>query len=308
MKEKSRYQNDVMFSALSGLLFFWLMVQYSIGKDTNTRGLEEKNFVNSWCLIGNYLLIFLLCFFFNIIVYELSSLWIFSVFAEFFGFLILFLIIFSLPILIAWKHIQFHSVKITSEDKSSILRSFVPVFSSYQWYSTKLFDTPNFWLKEAQLWFLIIWLLLFFFNSWMIGLVFWGFLFLRVVFLLFWADVFSGEQKQRMRHRFLVYPEESFSVIFAFIRQWISLLFKKKEVSVEELLKYQESYRMPWNLKTYLLTWIFSLGIVAFIYYWRIIWLYWKIIPILWIIVRIWIFFSTKTKVPKMPVVAELTA
>jgi hypothetical protein len=77
------------------------MVQYSIGKDTNTRNLEEKNFVNSWCLIGNYLLIFLLCFFFNIIIYETSSLGIFSVFAEFFGFLILFLIIFSLPILIA---------------------------------------------------------------------------------------------------------------------------------------------------------------------------------------------------------------
>lgn len=297
-----------MFSALSGLLFFWLVVQFSMKRDSNTWNEDEKLFVNSWCLIGNYLLLLLLWFFFNVIAYETFSYWIFSVFAQFFGFLILFLVLGALPLLISWRYIHFYRSNLSDEEKIQMLVSFVPILSSYHWFSSKLFDTPNFWLKEAQFWFFVFWLLLFFFNSWMVALVFLGFLILRIVFLLIWWDIFSNEQKQRMRHWFLIYPEESFSVVFTFIRQWFSLLLNKKEVSVEELVRYQASYRSPWNLKTYFLTFVFGLWIIAFVYYWRRVWLYWKVVPIVWIFVRICILFFTKTKIPKMPIVAELTA
>lgn len=306
--EKSRYQNDVMFSALSGLLFFWLVIQYKLDEKNNTWNDDEKLFVNSWCLIGNYALILLVCFFLNVIVFESSSIRFFSVFAEFFGFLILLLILISLPLLVSWKHIQFYRVDTTSEEKKLLLLSFVPFFSSFQWFLVKQYDKPNFWLKEAQLWFFITWLLLFFFNSWMVAFVLWWFLILRLIFLMTGWDVFSNEQKQRMRHRFLVYPEESFSVVYTFIRQWISLLFKKKEVSVEELLKYQESYRAPRDMKTWILTSIFCCGIFGLLYYWLSVWLYRKLIPFIWILIRIWILCYTKNKIPKMPVIAELTS
>ena len=206
------------------------------------------------------------------------------------------------------KHIQFYRVDTTSEEKKLLLLSFVPFFSSFQWFLVKQYDKPNFWLKEAQLWFFITWLLLFFFNSWMVAFVLWWFLILRLIFLMTGWDVFSNEQKQRMRHRFLVYPEESFSVVYTFIRQWISLLFKKKEVSVEELLKYQESYRAPRDMKTWILTSIFCCGIFGLLYYWLSVWLYRKLIPFIWILIRIWILCYTKNKIPKMPVIAELTS
>ena len=306
--EKSCYQNDVMFSALSGLLFFWLIIQYKLRESTNTWNEEEKLFVNSWCLIWNYALILLAFFFLNVVIFEISSIWIFSIFAEFFGFFLLFLIFISLPILVSWKHIQFYRIETTDEDKRQIILSFTPFLSSYCWYATKSFNKPNFWLKEAQLWFFIFWLLMFFFNSWMIALVFLWFLILRLVFLMIGWDIFSSEQKQRMRHWFLVYPEESFSVVFVFIRQWISLLLKKREVSVEELLKYQESYRSSWSVKTYVLTTIFCCGILLLIYYWLRSWLYRKLVPIVWILIRIWILYHTKNKIPKFPIVAELTS
>ena len=297
-----------MFSALSGLLFFWLVVQHSMKNSSNSRNDEEKLFVNSWCLIGNYLLLLLFWFFFNVALFEALSFWVFSVFAQFFGFLILFLLFGSLPLLISWKYIQFYRSNLDEEEKRQMILSFIPFFSSYCWFSVKQFDTPNFWLKEAQLWFFIFWLLLFFFNSWMVALVFGGFLILRIVFLLIWWDVFSVEQKQRMKHWFLVYPEESFSVVYTFIRQGFSLLMDKTEVSVEDLLKYQASYRSPWNITTYLLTFLFWLWIFAFVYYWRSSWLYWKVIPILWLLIRTCILFFTRTKIPKMPLVAEITA
>ena len=308
MMGKSRYDSDVMFSAMSGLLFFWLIIQYLLRKKNNPRNDDEKLFVNSWCIIWNYVLILLLFFFLNVIIFETTSVGLFSVFAKFFGFLMLFLIVISLPLVVSWKNIQFHKVETTSEDKRQIILSFVPFLSSYLWFCSKKYDAPNFWLKEAQLWFLVFWLFLFFFNSWMVALVFAWFLLLRIFFLMIWGDIFSSEQKQRMRHRFLVYPEESFSVIFVFIRQWISLLFKNKEVSVEELLKYQESYRSSWNVKTYVLTSLFVCGFILFAYYWWSIWLYRKILPIIWIFVRIWILVYTGNKIPKIPIVAELTS
>jgi hypothetical protein len=48
---KSRYDSDVMFSAMSGLLFFWLIIQYLLRKNNNPRDDDEKMFVNSWCII-----------------------------------------------------------------------------------------------------------------------------------------------------------------------------------------------------------------------------------------------------------------
>ena len=125
MEEKSRYHNDVMFSALSGLLFFWLVVQFSMKRDSNTWNEDEKLFVNSWCLIGNYLLLLLLWFFFNVIAYETFSYWIFSVFAQFFGFLILFLVLgcFNIPkittMFFHWKNFPriFHFIFIGIEKK-----------------------------------------------------------------------------------------------------------------------------------------------------------------------------------------------
>ncbi len=308
MMEKSRYDNDVMFSAMSGLLFFGLFVQYWLKKVGNTWDESEKNFVNSWCVIGNYVLILLLLFFFNVVIFEATSFSLFSIFAKFFGFLMLFLIVISLPLVVSWKNIRFYKVDTTVEEKKQILSAFVPFLSSYQWFSLKSYDTPNFWLKEAQLWFLVVWLLLFFFNSWMVALVFAGFLLLRIFFLMIWWDIFSNDQKQRMRHWFLVYPEEAFSVVFVFLKQWISLLLKKEEVSVEELLKYQESYRSTWSLKTYLWTLLFICWWFVLVYYWWIMWLYRKILPIIWIFLRIWVLFYTKTRIPKIPIVAELTS
>jgi hypothetical protein len=37
-------------------------------------------------------------------------------------------------------------------------------------------------------------------------------------------------------------------------------------------------------------------------------WLYRKILPIIWIFLRIWVLFYTKTRIPKIPIVAELTS
>ncbi|MBQ9554308.1 hypothetical protein IJU97_05175 [bacterium] len=42
---------------------------------------------------------------------------------------------------------------------------------------------------------------------------------LRIILALVGKDIFSPEQKERIRHRFSTYPEEFFSAILIFIKE-----------------------------------------------------------------------------------------
>lgn len=310
MEKKSRYPNDVMFSALSWLLFFWLVVQASLKKTTNERTEDERNFVDSWCNVWNGMLWLLALFFINIILANVANRWLFSFFSEFFGFLILTLVIIFLPMIISWFHFRIFSLVQTESEEKTMLTAFIPLYSSYQRFSKKdqLDETSRWWLKEAQLWLLFIWLALFCFNSYMIGVIFAWLMVLRIILALVGKDIFSPEQKERIRHRFSTYPEEFFSAILIFIKEGFVLATWKQEIAVEEMVNYQQSYKKNRWIWTRILSILF-LGSLWFLGRYR--WnsgKYRKAIPLIWILMRYLIFLWTKTKIPKFPIIAEITA
>ena len=308
MQERSRYQNDVIFSALSGLLFFWKLVQHSMKKNNYDRSEEEKNFVNTWCMVGNTVLILWLLFFLFIWIKEITNSSLSWFFAQLFGSLTLTIIIISLPIIIIWKNVQFHQLQQTEEEKFDMITAFIPIISSYQLFSNKEHSNMK-RLKEWQLRLLLIWLTLFFFNNYMIWIIIIGLMILRILLAFFWKDILSFQQREKISHRFSFYPEEFFSALFVLVKEGNALARGKNEVSVEEMVKYQKSYWKEWSVRTRLLTIICWWSILALLCrYRRKIKMYRKIIPISRIILRYLILLVTKTKIPKLPIIAEITA
>ena len=308
MQERSRYQNDVIFSALSGLLFFWKLVQHSMKKNNYNRSEEEKNFVNTWCMVGNTVLILWLLFFLFIWIKEITDSSLSWFLAQLFGSLTLTIIIISLPIIIIWKNIQFHQLQQTEEEKFDMITAFIPIVSSYQLFSNKEYSNKR-RLKEWQLWLLLIWLTLFFFNNYMVWIIILGLMILRIILGCFWKDILSIQQREKISHRFSFYPEEFFSALFVLIKEGNALARGENEVSVEEMVKYQKSYWKKWSVRTRLLTIIIWWSLLTLLCrYRRKVKMYRKIIPLSRIILRYLTLLITKTKIPKIPIIAEITA
>jgi len=308
MQGKARYQNDVMFSALSGLLFFWILIQKSIKNNTCERNDEEKDFVNSWCTVGNGTLVLVILFFLSVARYEFVP-WEISLFlTKLFGLLVLTIVVISLPLIIFWKHLHFYSLEQNEEEKYDMVTSFIPLVSSYHWFWEDRLSAKK-RLKEAQLWLLFIRLALVFFNSYMPWMVLAWMMVIRIVLACSWKDFFSAEQRERMSHRFSFYPEEFFSSIYVLLREGNALARGKQEVSVEEVLRYQKSY----GNKRDSLTWVLMIGIwwgllALLLWYWWRMKLYRKIIPLLWLVCRGGILLYRQKRIPKIPIVAEITA
>ena len=195
MSEKIRYSQEVMFSALSGLLFFSFIIQWINKKNLQWWTDDEKVFVKSWCKVGNFnwILIALYALFSIIAIYTKFS--IFSIIASLFWIMVLIIITIAFLLIISWVTFKVSEIQQTKEQKIQNSKAFIPIYSTYHWFKNKQFDKPYWREKEAQLRFLFIWLTFFIFDSWIPWWIIVLFLIIRVAFLLLGKDIIPLEEK-----------------------------------------------------------------------------------------------------------------
>ena len=308
MSEKIRYPQEVMFSALSGLLFFSFIIQW-INKENLQWWTDDENvFVKSWCKVGNFnrILIILYTIFFIFATY--TDFPIFSMIASLFWILVLIIITVSFLLIISWVTFKVSEIQQTKEQKIQNSKAFIPIYSTYHWFKNKQFDKPYWREKEAQLRFLFIWLTLFIFHSWIPWWIIVLFLITRVVFLLLGKDIIPLEEKIILNHKFNVYPEEIFADSWLKLKNLFLSKIKANYSPIEwENIKYKNNYSEKWGTWTIILT-LLLLPLLWLLIYTR--WkmeLRWKLIVVVRLLARILILIKTKTPIPKIPIIAELT-
>lgn len=150
-----------------------------------------------------------------------------------------------------------------------MLTSFLPLWSSYQRFRLQQFEKPYWWLKESQLWLMMIWLLTILAPSIMPSIVLISLLGIRLLLLAFGRDVFAQDWKLALHRSFLRFPEELF---IGFLRQKLSPQGARNAVLIGEGL-------------------IVGIGIFLLLRFQ----LWWKAIPLLWRVLRLFILWRTKT-------------
>lgn len=296
-----------MFAALSGLLFFGFIIKKVFLNQSTSWNNEEQRFVLSWCRVWNLLWLPLLLFIIGVWINSIYVSSFFSSLGIICWYVILVILAISVVFLLSWITFEFREQTQSISDKLQILKSFIPIYSSYQRYNNKQFQAPYWWLKEAQLWYFFIWLACFFSHSWLIA---WGLFIIMLlrIFLLLWdKDILTLNQRLYLNQWFMVYPEE----IFAFFWAGITYAFKGKNSwisSIQIFRAYQSSYRGEKSLITKLIMIFLILGMSVYLLFEIKGGIYWKVIPILWMFLRYWILWITKTPIPKLPIIAEITS
>lgn len=309
MENKNHYSNEVMFSALSGLLFFSPFVKINLKKNPQERTPETQLFVASRCKVGNGLWCILLLFAFCYGIGEWSQLSFFFSLAELFSYLMVVVLVLAFPLLISGMSFQLSKLQQSPAQKKQMLTSFLPLWSSYQRFRLQNFEKPYRWLKEAQVWLFGIWFLLLLFSSPMPWMVLGALLLLRLGLLALGWDVLSQEQKLWIHRRFRVLPWESFSLVLVQIQLLWAKLLKKPFTPQERFLAYQASYHSKKTGKVQLLSLLIRVPILVLL-----AWSWWnaelwrKMIPGVWALIWSIFIISRKTSVPKLPIIAELTA
>lgn len=165
MEIKNRYSNDVMLSALSGLLFFSPFIKSTLKKNPQGRNAESQAFVASRCQVGVGVWLFFLLFILSYGIGVWSQIVFFFSLAEVFGYLLVTVLFLAFPFLISGKYFEFTNIQQDTRQRKQMLSSFIPLYSSYQRFRLKSFDKPYWRLKEAQVWLFGIWFLMIIFHS-----------------------------------------------------------------------------------------------------------------------------------------------
>lgn len=309
MESSNKYPASILFSALSGLLFFSPFVKMNLKKNPQARSAASQAFILSRCRVGNglwwILLLFALCYGIG----EWSQLSFFFSLAELFGYLLVAVLALAFPWLISGASFQLNKLQQDARQKQQMLTSFIPLCSSYQRFRLQQFEKPYWWLKEAQLWLFGIRFLLLFFPSPMPWMVLGALMLLRVGLLAFGWDLLSQAQKIWIHHGFRVIPWEMFSLVIIQIQSLWAKLLKKPFNAQERLLTYQTSYHSKKTRKVQLLSLLIRIPIALLLAWscwnaelWR------KLIPGVWALLWSMLLFSSKISLPKLPLIAELTA
>ncbi len=307
MEQNKQYSSTVIFSALSAVLFFAPFIQPSLKKEQWSA--EEKTFLLSRCRVGNglwwILLLFALCYGIG----EWSQLSFFFLLAELFGYLLVAVLALVFPWLISGASFQLNKLQQDARQKQQMLTSFLPLWSSCQWFRLQAFEKPYRWLKEAQVRLFGIWLLLLLFPSPMPWMVLGALMLLRLSLLALGWDLLSQEQKVWIHRGFRVLSREMFSLVIIQIQSLWAKFLKKPFNPQERLLAYQTSYHSKKTGKVQLLSLLIRIPIALLLAWscwnadlWR------KLIPGVWALLWSMLFFSSKTSLPKLPLIAELTA
>ncbi len=309
MESSNKYPASILFSALSGLLFFSPFVKMNLKKNLQARSAESQAFVASRCRVGNglwwMLLLFALCYGIG----EWSQLSFFFLLAELFGYLLVAVLALAFPWLISGASFQLNKLQQDARQKQKMLTSFLPLWSSYQRFRLQQFEKPYWWLKEAQVRLFGIWLLLLLFPSPMPWMVLGALMLLRLSLLALGWDLISQEQKVWIHRGFRVLPWEMFSLVIVQIQLLWAKLLKKPFNAQERLLTYQTSYHSKKTGKVQLLSLLIRIPIALLL-----AWSWWnaelwrKLIPGVWALLWSMILFSSKISLPRLPLIAELTA
>lgn len=303
MENSSKYPVPVIFTALSGLLFFSIFIQYSFKKWKAWYSQDERQFILSRCKVGNGILLLLWVV---LLLMRLGS-WIrssvFFLIAEMMWYVLFVLLGIGVSLILSGMSFQLAHVQQTSLQKKQMLYSFLPFYTDWLWFSSKQFDKPYWWNKEAQIWWLIIVLILFFSSSVLFVEVFILLLVLRLTLLVCGYDVISQEQKVWLHHLFKVYPEESISLLVVQIRK-----FFNPNLDNSLLVRYQKSYSLYSTGKEKWMSFVVYLIAFGFLGVWMWYeWLWWKSSVFLWFLVRFFILKKNNIPIPKPPVIAEFT-
>lgn len=309
MESSNKYPASILFSALSGLLFFSPFVKMNLKKNPQARSAASQAFLLSRCRVGNglwwILLLFALCYGIG----EWSQLSFFFLLAELFGYLLVAVLALAFPWLISGASFQLNKLQQDARQKQQMLTSFLPLWSSYQWFRLQAFEKPYRWLKEAQVRLFGIWLLLLLFPSPMPWMVLGALMLLRLSLLALGWDLISQEQKVWIHRGFRVFPWEMFSLVIVQIQLLWAKLLKKPFNPQERLLAYQTSYHSKKTGKVQLLSLLIRIPIALLLAWscwnaelWR------KLIPGVWALLWSMLLFSSKISLPKLPLIAELTA
>lgn len=267
MEQNKQYSSTVIFSALSAVLFFAPFIQPSLKKEQWSA--EEKTFLLSRCRVGNLLWIFLLACLLAFWGAKLGGGSVFLFLSELFAYLIFALLGMSVILLSLGLHFESTLLQQTPIQKKQMLTSFLPLWSSYQRFRLQQFEKPYWWLKEAQLWLMMIWLLTILAPSAMPSIVLITLLGIRFLLLVFGRDVVPQKWKLALHRSFLRFPEELF----------IRILGKKlSPQAARNVLLIGEGLMI-------------GIGIFLLLRFQ----LWWKAIPLLWRVLRLFILWRTKT-------------
>lgn len=305
MKKKNNYSVPVLFSALSGLLFFSPFLLQTFKKDEEKYSPAEREFILWWCKVGKGIRILLWLFVLSMGLETWTGSLVFTFLTEASWYLLLAILGIGTLLILSEKSFQPIILQQTSSQRKQMLLAFFPWYGDRIWYSSKQFDKPYWREKEAQLrWYTIFLALIFFPSGWVAGVL--GLLLLvRGALLGYGYDILSQDWKVWLHHLFRIYPEESFAYLIICIQQLLGKRGEKQEL----LDRYQASYaylqsqrgkRMSFLL--YLIL-FFIIGIWGwYVALWR------KGLAIFWFVGRCILIKKAHLSVPKFPIIAEFTA
>lgn len=303
MEKSSKYPVPVIFSALSGLLFFSIFVQYTLKRGKVWYSQDADQFILSRCKVGNGALLLLWLILFLIGMGKWIGGSVFFLIVEMLWYVLFLLLGLGTLLILSEVSFQLLQIQQTPLQKKQMLFSFLPFYTDWLRFSRKQFDKPYWWNKEAQIrWFGIV-LALFFSPSIMVGGVLVLLLIMRIGLLMFGYDILSQQQKIWLHRLFKIYPEESFSMLIIQMKKLFNPYLDQPL-----LVRYQESYGLFPTKKEKLINFIVYL-VVYWLFAFRIRYggLRWKSSVLWWMIIRLLILKKNNISVPKLPIIAELT-
>lgn len=305
MEKKNSYSVPVLFSALSGLFFFSPFLLQTFKKDEEKYSLAERQFVLWWCKVGNGVWILLWFFILSMWLWTWIGSSVFTFLTKASWYLMFAILGIGSLLILSEKSFQPILLQQTSSQKKQMLLSFLPWYSDRIWYCSKQFDKPYWWLKEAQLWWYAICLALILSPSWWFAGVLCLLLLVRGILLEYGYDVLSQDRKVWLHRLFRIYPEETFAYLIIYIQQLLGKKGKKQEL----LTHYQASYAYSQSKRGKRMSFLSYLILFCIVGIW--IWyagLWWKALAILWFVGRVIFIKKAYLPVPKIPIIAELTA
>ncbi|MDO4714062.1 MAG: hypothetical protein Q4B28_05500 [bacterium] len=208
MEQNKSYSSTVILSALSALLFFAPFLSRQMQERREQYSQAEIDFITSRIRVGKTML-YLLCVFF---VCYLGALGLKSqqlLTRAYLDASLLFVLMIGATILIiqgiGWIPAP---LQLAAHQRSALLKAFIPYGSTIQRFQLQNYQKPNRWLKEAQLWRLVLLMVALFSPVWQLAVVLLFIWSWRVVRLYFAQDEIPQQLKYLLHQSYYKYPEE----------------------------------------------------------------------------------------------------
>lgn len=208
MEKTAHYPNDVMVSAAAALLFFGPLIRRQLHSGTEIYIPQHQEFILWWCQVWESLLWGL--FFFLIVSlfgYWFDMDWVLGV-GYFIGVVLSLLVVIWMVLVGCGVSFQSQSVGYSLVQKRVLLGCFLPIGAGWRWLKTFDQQKGSWWLKEAQIWRLLVVIVGLVMPDWYGMVVILSLLFLRIGLLILGKDIFAHTRKQFLHKSFGKYVEE----------------------------------------------------------------------------------------------------